>query len=347
MAVRMINAEGNAFGSDAAAALRYAADMGADIVNASWGLSTDGLTPSSPDIAVLVEAVAYASDAGAIIVAAAGNSGAPGVSYPAADRRVIAVGGSNQADERSSFSSYGDAGEVPDNGLDDDGNGWVDDVVDVIAPAEGVWSSWVLSAYDSYIYEEFFGLEGWPPGADTYSAADGTSFSAPLTAGYLGLLLSRHPGATPGQLRSVLRSNALDLGPPGYDAETGFGRLRMIVPATLPGTTNQPPVADILGDQQGAMAFPDTGRSGQETVTLDGSGSTDVDGQIAAYRWSWVDAQGNPRTGTGARLTVQLVTRFTYAFTLTVEDDLGASSAPAMVSVTVTPKPGGKGKPPR
>jgi subtilisin family serine protease len=166
-------------------------------------------------------------------VAAAGNGGGPGVYYPAADRRVIAVGSASADDVVSSFSSYGFQGEVPDNGLDDDRNGWVDDVVDVVAPGEGVWSSWVLGAYDSLIHEALLDLEGWPPGMDTYSAADGTSFATPLAAGYLGLLLSRHPGATLAQLRSVLRANALDLPPSGYDPQAGFGRLRMVVPASL------------------------------------------------------------------------------------------------------------------
>ena len=347
MAVRMINAEGNAFASDAAAALRYATDMGADIAVASWGLPTDGLRQNSPEIAVLTEAVDYALAAGVVIVAAAGNSGAPGVHYPAADRRVIAVGGSSPADTVSSFSSYGHLTELPDNGLDDDGNGWVDDVVDVVAPAEGIWSSWVLAAYDSLVYEALLGLDGWPPGADTYGAADGTSFSTPLVAGYLGLILSRHPGATQSQLRTVLRSNALDLAPAGYDAQSGFGRLRMVVPASLPGTSNLTPLADIVGDQQGSITVPDTGRSGQESVTLDGSGSSDPDGSITAYRWNWLDAQGILRSGTGVRLSVQLLTSFQYTFTLTVEDDRGALSAPDNVVVTVTPKPGGKGKPTR
>lgn len=233
MPIRMINAEGTAFASDAAAAIRYAADMGADIAVASWGLPTDGLAPDSPEIAVLAEALDHALGAGLIVVAAAGNGGGPGVYYPAADRRVIAVGSASADDVVSSFSSYGFQGEVPDNGLDDDRNGWVDDVVDVVAPGEGVWSSWVLGAYDSLIYEALLGLEGWPPGMDTYSAADGTSFATPLAAGYLGLLLSRHPGATLAQLRSVLRANALDLPPSGYDPQAGFGRLRMVVPASL------------------------------------------------------------------------------------------------------------------
>lgn len=350
MAVRMINAEGNAFASDAASALRYAADMGADIAVASWGLSTTGLAPNSPEIAVLAEAVEYALNAGVVIVAAAGNSGVPGVHYPAADRRVIAVGASSPDDAVSSFSSYADAREIPDNGLDDDRNGWVDDVVDVVAPGEGIWSSWVLSAYDSLVYEALLGLEGWPPGADTYSAADGTSFSTPLVAGYLALVRSRHPTATLVQLRDVLRANALDLAPAGYDASSGFGRLRMVVPAELGGSGNQAPVSDILGDQSGRITVADTGKSGQESVTLDGTGSSDPDGQVVAYRWSWTDAQGEPRTGSGSRLTVVLNTGVQYAFSLTVEDDRGAVSAPDNVLVTVTAKAGGgggKGKPPR
>jgi subtilisin family serine protease len=247
----------------------------------------------------------------------------------------------------SSFSSYAQPGELPDNGLDDDHNGWVDDVVDVVAPGEGIWSSWVLAAYDSLVYEALLGLEGWPPGADTYSAADGTSFSTPLAAGYLGLLLARHPGATAAQLRNILRSSALDLAPSGYDARSGFGRLRMLVPATLPGSSNLVPVADIAGDQLGRITVADTGKSGQESVTLDGSTSVDPDGSIVAYRWTWVDAQGVTRTGSGVRLSVQLVTNVQYPFTLTVEDDDGALSAPDNVLVTVTPKTGGKGKPPR
>jgi subtilisin family serine protease len=47
MPVRLINAEGWAFGSDAAAAVYYATDMGADVINVSWGIDSlrDGRNP--------------------------------------------------------------------------------------------------------------------------------------------------------------------------------------------------------------------------------------------------------------------------------------------------------------
>jgi len=344
MPVRMINAEGNAFLSDAASAVRYAADMDADIINASWGLSTEGLTAVSPEIAALAQAIDHAVGKGVIVVAASGNSGTPGVHYPAADRRVIAVGSSSQTDEVSGFSSGGHVNEIPDNGRDDDGNGWIDDVVDVVAPGETIWSAWVLAAYDSWMYENYYGLDGWPPGADTYGAADGTSFSTPLVAGYVGLLLSKHPGAALSQVREVLRSAAWpDIGGPGYDAASGFGRLRMTVPATLGTASNQAPIADILGDQNGSLSVADTGKSGIERVTLDGSGSRDPDGFIADYRWAWTGTNGASGTASGRTVTVDLTTGTTYQFSLTVQDDRGASSSPDVVSVTVTPKSGSDG----
>lgn len=343
MPVRMINPEGNAFLSDAASAVNYAADMNATIINASWGLDIAGFNPSSPEIAPLVEAIDSAIIQGVTIVAAAGNSGTTGVNYPAADPRVIAIGSSNLLQQVSSFSSTAQPGEAPDNGLDDDGNGWIDDVIDVVAPGEGIWSTWVFAAYDSLLYQ-LLGDPSWPPGSDTYSFADGTSFSAPLAAGYLALIKSQHPGASSSQLRSVLRSNAdADIGGPGFDAASGFGRLQMIVPADLPTIVNQPPVADIVGDQGGSLAFSDTGKSGTERVTVDGSDSSDPDGSIASYAWSWSGSDGTSGSANGVSITTPLSVGPTYDFTLIVTDNDGASSLPDVVAVTVTPKSGGGG----
>jgi subtilisin family serine protease len=230
---------------------------------------------------------------------------------------------------------WSNVGEVPDNGFDDDGDGWVDDVVDVVAPGESIWSTWVLAAYDALLYE-------WDPGTDTYSLADGTSFSTPLVAGYLGLLKSKFPGATTAQLRQVLRSNASSgIGGPGYDAGTGFGRLRMVVPTSIDADTNLAPVADIAGDQAGSIVVADSGRSGVESVTLDGTPSYDPDGQVVDYRWSWLDADGVIRQATGATLTLDLTVGPEYFVTLLVEDDAGASSPGATVAVTVSPTTAG------
>jgi len=55
----------------------------------------------------------------------------------------------------------------------------------------------------------------------------GTSAAAPQGAALAALCLSRHPGWTPNQVRSALRTAAFDLGPPGHDFETGYGLLRL------------------------------------------------------------------------------------------------------------------------
>jgi len=251
MPVRMVNAEGGGFGSDAAAAIYYATDMGADVLNLSWGFDLDNLDATEEtEVAILTDAINYAVSHGVIVVASAGNSGGEAVRFPAAMANTLAVGSSNWLDQRSVFSSYAPAGEIPDNGVDDDGNGRIDDVVDVVAPGEYIWSSYVYSVFEAQ-YSYLLGDMETEPGLDAYEfVSQGTSFSAPLVSGYIGLLLSQHPGATLEQLRQVLRSYAVDILDPegvgsslvGYDQYTGFGRMRMVIPENLPAPD------DIDGD---------------------------------------------------------------------------------------------------
>ena len=257
MPVRMINAEGDGFGSDAAAAIFYATDMGADVLNLSWGFDLDDLdTVGMNEVAVITDAINYAVNNGVIVVASAGNSGSEAVRFPAAMVNTLAVGASNWLHQRSAFSSYAPAGEIPDNGIDDDGNGRVDDVLDVVAPGEAIWSGYVYSVFEA-AYSYLLGDLETKPGLDAYeNVSQGTSFSAPLVSGYVGLLLSKHPGATLGQLRQVIRANAVDILDPegvgsnlvGYDQYTGFGRLRMVIPANLPALDGLDSDGDGLSD---------------------------------------------------------------------------------------------------
>jgi subtilisin family serine protease len=324
MPVRLINAEGWAFGSDAASAIYYAASMGAHVINISWGMDLSAASPSELQaIQVIADAIDFAVSRGVIVVAAAGNSGRAGLHFPAIMNNTIAVGSADWLDRRSWFSSHAVPAEIPDNGLDDDGNGWVDDVLDVVAPGELIWSTMVLSAYDALLYE-LLGLPGLEPGLDTYGGGDGTSFATPLVSGYVGLLLSQNPDATLGQVRQVLRSNARDVLDPqsvgaslvGYDAYSGFGRLRMVVP-TLAPETNAPPTAYAGSDQTVAVK----GKATTATVTLDASGSYDPDGTLVSYQWL---EDGTP-IATGQRVSVNLGMG-SHTITLRVTDDDQASN---------------------
>src|SRR5262249_19824172 len=55
----------------------------------------------------------------------------------------------------------------------------------------------------------------------------GTSAAAPQAAALAALWWSRYPTWTAEQVRTVLRTTARDLGPPGHDWETGYGLITL------------------------------------------------------------------------------------------------------------------------
>ncbi|MBN2584040.1 MAG: PKD domain-containing protein [Planctomycetes bacterium] len=90
-------------------------------------------------------------------------------------------------------------------------------------------------------------------------------------------------------------------------------------------TVNVPPVADAGSDQE----VEDTDNDGYETITLDGSDSSDSDGTIASYVWS----EGGTEIATGETASVVLVAG-THNITLTVTDyDGGTDSDDVEVEV--------------
>jgi hypothetical protein len=88
------------------------------------------------------------------------------------------------------------------------------------------------------------------------------------------------------------------------------------------GVINQPPVANAGADQ----TVTDTNGDGKESVTLDGSGSSDPDGKIVTY--SWVETFPNQKKhdlnlATGVKPTVALAVG-THTIVLSVTDDKDA-----------------------
>lgn len=66
----------------------------------------------------------------------------------------------------------------------------------------------------------------------------GTSFSAPYVAGVAALTLDEHPDATPETVRARLRTGAVDIGPDGVDAHSGYGRIDAVAAVTGPAPTD-------------------------------------------------------------------------------------------------------------
>lgn len=96
--LRVLDARGVGTYADVAAAMIYAVDNGAQIINLSLG----GVYPST----VLEDAVNYAISHDVTVIAAAGNTGGV-VLYPAAYELVIAVGSIDPNLQLSSFSANG------------------------------------------------------------------------------------------------------------------------------------------------------------------------------------------------------------------------------------------------
>ena len=107
-------------------------------------------------------------------------------------------------------------------------------------------------------------------------------------------------------------------------------------PPVDPPVGNQLPTADAGGNQ----TVTDTDDGGDESVTLDGSGSTDPDGSIA----SWVWTEGASEVATGETPTVTFAVG-THTVTLTVMDDQGATDTDQVV-ITVEAAPPAGNKPP-
>jgi len=166
-----------------AQAIEYAADNGARVINVSSSLD---------DLQVLREAVDFAVDTcGVVIVASVGNNGDtgdPSIRYPAKYSKTIAVGATDQNDNRRSYSAYG-----PE--------------MDVVAP-DGVPSTTMAGGYTTGLI--------------------GTSFSAPHVAGLAALIRSVNPNLTWQQVRDVLRASAdkvSGMGGQNFTNQYGYGRL--------------------------------------------------------------------------------------------------------------------------
>jgi subtilisin family serine protease len=97
--VRAFDATGNGEDDDIAAAIVYAADRGARVINMSFGDLY-----YSP---LMHDAIAYAYGKGVVLVASSGNDGAADIHFPSGYREVMAIGATDDHDRRTTFSSFG------------------------------------------------------------------------------------------------------------------------------------------------------------------------------------------------------------------------------------------------
>ena len=199
--------------ADEAAAIVWAVDHGARIVNLSLG---------GPRTARLErEAVDYAVSRGALLVAAAGNGHRYGdpPEYPAAllqpagsngtPGRGLSVGASNRSGGRAAFSNAGST-------------------VTLAAPGVQVLGAVARGSALGFVPAL---LPGSTAGA--YGYGSGTSYAAPQVAGAAALVWAANPTLSAAEVAAVLRRSASGGGV--WNPDTGFGVLDVANAVALAG----------------------------------------------------------------------------------------------------------------
>src|SRR5277367_2348188 len=144
--LKAFSANGSGSLSNIIAAIYYAVQNNAKVINMSFDLTSNS--------AELSTAINYANSHKVICVASSGNDGKQEMVYPAGLQYVMGVASTNNEDQRSTFSNYGNQ------------------IVWVAAPGEAI-------------------ITTYPFG--TYAAGWGTSFSSPMVAGTSSLVVNMQP----------------------------------------------------------------------------------------------------------------------------------------------------------
>jgi hypothetical protein len=260
-----------------AAAIRWAADQGARVINLSLGGVRDPQHPNRDTFSSIeASAVAYAYAKGAVLVAAVGNGDEafsqpwPYASYPAALPHVIGV------------SALTRSGNVPDfSNRDPIYN-------DISAPGQGIFSTFPLALTSSRPSCPDQGYSDCGP--DDYRNPEGTSFAAPQVSAAAAVLFAVNPGLTNSQVATLLEHSADDVnaatGCPRCallrDSYSGWGRLN-VAKAVVEAQAGPLPAADRYetNDDAGTQARTMWGKTVKIKATLDY-----YEDQIDVYRIS-------------------------------------------------------------
>jgi serine protease len=199
------NVQGGCTTADATAAIRFAADNGAQVINLSFG--GPGASPA------FLDALRYAVQRGAFVAMSAGNEFEEGnpTEYPAAYGPQIdgamTVGAVGPSRRRAFYSNTGPSVEIVAPGGDDRDGGLA------------------ATIYQTGIFDpDFDPVRIAVPRFDRYyeKPAEGTSMAAPHISGVAALLYAqgiRNPEA----IEAAIKRFSTDLGAPGRDDEYGAG----------------------------------------------------------------------------------------------------------------------------
>ena len=261
---KVVRADGTIPLDAEAAAIRWAADSGAQVINLSLGGVRDPVHHDRDTYSALeANAVAYAYAKGALLVAAVGNGDeAPTqpwqyASYPAALPHVIGVSALTHS---GSVADYSNRDAVFN---------------DISAPGSGLFSTFplALTAQRPLCVDQGYS----DCGTDDYRNPEGTSFAAPQVSAAAAVLFAVAPSLTSNQVSTILEHTADDMSVATgcakcqllRDSLSGWGRLDVAkavaaLAGPLPGRDRFEP-----NDNAGPDALTIWGKQSAFTATLD------------------------------------------------------------------------------
>ena len=178
---------------------------------------------------------------------------------------MVAVSATNRYDTRTSWSSYGS-------------------FVTLAAPGEGIYTTSKGSQYGAW---------------------NGTSFSSPLTAGVVALMMSANPALPGSEVERLLYATAKDIGTVGRDTYYGYGRVdaaRAVaasvaaIPApdtTAPTATITSPAPSVTVSGVATVDVSATDNVGVTSVELRVNGTTVATETASPFSFAW-DTAGTP-----------------------------------------------------
>jgi len=196
------------------------------------------------DLTTVRNAVSYAYSHNVLLVAAAGNQNGRAVLYPARYDQVIAVSALNQGDTLASYSSTGSQVELAASGTS------------------------IISTYSG----------------GGYATMSGTSMACPHVSGVAALVLAVNPSLSNINLRNILDTTAVDLGPAGRDYSYGYGKVNTAAAVQSVLSTIQFTASVMSSDASGTV------------LTIDSTDYTYA--QLQSHTFSW--APGSTHTVTAS-----------------------------------------------
>jgi len=314
VAVKIFDDAGAATSSDIHAGFQWLLDPDGNpatsdaphLVNNSWSMGSTGC-----DLEFQLDLQSLRA-VGILPVFAAGNFG-PGIATsasPANNPAAFAVGATDNDDLLFSGSSRGPSACGEPETI----------FPDLVAPGVDIRTS------------DLFGL---------YTQRTGTSLAAPHIAGALALLLDAFPDISADEQEQALRNSAVDLGAPGADNESGYGRVDVL--AAYDWLTARPDFS-IAAAPASTTTIPGGSVSYLVTVTPTNGFVDDIALSLtglAPSQAGWAFTPATIAAGSGSsQLTVTPYTSLAPgAYPLTITGTSGSQVRAVTVTLVVDPPP--------